>query len=131
MSATRRDFLEHLDGVRDGIRNEAEAINGSGGFAGKTEDEGGADTGGEGTGEDGVGGEGEAFHAHHFAKAGQFTVGDFADGLGRDVAPGHAGTAGGEDEMSAAGDALTDGALDGGTVVGHDFLRDDFPTALD
>ena len=127
-SAACGNLLQHLHGVRDGAEDEAEAINGAGRLAGKTQDQRGAHGGGKAPGQDRVGRQGKALHSHDLAEPRDLLVGDGADGLRGDVAARDAGAARGQDKVGSARGACADCALDGRDVVRDDFLGDDEPS---
>ena len=72
----------------------------------------------------------DGFHPHRFAKPGQLAFGNVAHGFGRHVAQRDAGATGGQDQMTAFGDLLANGALDIAFFVRDEVLGEDAPAVL-
>src|SRR5687767_5451498 len=111
----------------NGVDDKAEALDGAAGFAGQGDHQRIFNDHGEVAGEDRVFCDLHGFEAHDFAEAGQFADGNFAQGLGGDVAQGYAGAAGGENELAAFADLFANGALDFALLVGDKRFGGDFP----
>jgi hypothetical protein len=103
------------EALSDGRDEGREAFADGARIAGEVDDEAAAAGAGGGAGEDGGGDLGKTHGAHRFTEAGEFAIKDGSGGLGREVARGGAGAAGGHDEVAAF--VIAESSEEGGKTV--------------
>ena len=130
-SAVGHVALQFADGVRHGGPDGFEILHGSGGAAGKIQNQGALANSADGAGEHGVWSFAEAGGAHGFAEAGDDAVENLQRRLRRNVARRDAGAAGGQNQIRIAGvRPLRNGIGDEGLLVGNHRRGGDFDAAL-